>query len=770
MTGVCINAYGFRDVASLAWPVRRYAVRRRDGTALAHEDRGALKNAAYSLRKQYAARCSGWGFVIDVDARTIVLPGAWEIPSGAECAGLIFELDAELVARAEEPAHDAIVGGIVREGLKQHIKGTRFEQLGPLWQNYDRFCQMPRFRGNERYVFCRSFFTHAKRMAGGQWVVVIGVTTAVVDGYSIGNYLARGEAEELAEAIQWKRSSRSRRDASPPAVRAYVHGDGNAHGRIIELDEPDVLAGYGALSPEEQTQLAGTMVVCREFKKPVERLPAGALHLIVDTQQTEELHGETIIAPAERLSIAARVRQHLAGAEIYGAELWLEESPLDLSEKSILVAPPAVCVRNANGTTILRRPEPVTHQTMHERARKRKEHIVRHGFLMTRPMRPLIGVHEQVGGPRARRLQADATEILRQHGISNVTFEHAIYSDVGALQRHVEKGRYDALLAVLPGRSGEASDVHEEIKRRIEVPSQCLQARNVIPANWAEQPAEEFHRKQRALAHALQSRLETTVLNLLVKHNWVPFVPAESFHYNVQVGLDVGGLHNTHAMACVGYGFSDASGGLAFRLGEIPISGQKREPIPADALRVGLLEVFERVADALLQAGITPDFSRTLFYRDGLLLGRGDDWNEREALLELHAALAKRGWMRGPPLWTALEVMKEAEGLRVFEMCPQAENPLVGRCTCAFADDNVALVSSTGRPYLSQGTAAPLKVRMIDLVGRAHFAAALRDLVWQCDMGFTKPDMGFSLPWVLHVADTGALQASRSYRMTGIAA
>lgn len=45
--------------------------------------------------------------------------------------------------------------------------------------------------------------------------------------------------------------------------------------------------------------------------------------------------------------------------------------------------------------------------------------------------------------------------------------------------------------------------MHEEIKRRIEMPSQGLQARNVIPANWAEQPAEEFLRKERRLANAL---------------------------------------------------------------------------------------------------------------------------------------------------------------------------------------------------------------------------------------------------------------------------
>jgi hypothetical protein len=44
----------------------------------------------------------------------------------------------------------------------------------------------------------------------------------------------------------------------------------------------------------------------------------------------------------------------------------------------------------------------------------------------------------------------------------------------------------------------------------------------------------------------------------------------------------------------------------------------------------------------------------------------------------------------------------------------------------------------------------------------------LRDLVWQADMCFTKVDMGMSLPWVLQVADQGALQLSRSYQITGI--
>jgi hypothetical protein len=47
-------------------------------------------------------------------------------------------------------------------------------------------------------------------------------------------------------------------------------------------------------------------------------------------------------------------------------------------------------------------------------------------------------------------------------------------------------------------------------------------------------------------------------------------------------------------------------------------------------------------------------------------------------------------------------------------------------------------------------------------------AVVIQDVVWQADMCFTKPDMGMSLPWVLNVADKGALQLSKSYRICGI--
>ena len=82
----------------------------------------------------------------------------------------------------------------------------------------------------------------------------------------------------------------------------------------------------------------------------------------------------------------------------------------------------------------------------------------------------------------------------------------------------------------------------------------------------------------------------------------------------------------------------------------------------------------------------------------------------------------------------------------------------------------MALVCTTGAQYLTQGTSNPLMLRITDVQGRAVRDDVVRDIVWAADMCFTKPDVGMRLPWPLHVAGTGALQLSRSYKFVGITA
>jgi hypothetical protein len=230
-------------------------------------------------------------------------------------------------------------------------------------------------------------------------------------------------------------------------------------------------------------------------------------------------------------------------------------------------------------------------------------------------------------------------------------------------------------------------------------------------------------------------------------------------------------MHNTRAVACIGYGFRSPSKGIIFRPDEIAIESQKKEPIPTESLYRGLMESFERVRSDLIEARLEPDFDSVLFHRDGKLMGDGDEWNERDALCRLHAEMRNRGWVRGGSIWSVAEISKTAETWRLLRPgLNSVRNPLVGFATFPFEDDHVALVATTGSPYLQQGTATPLLITVTDIFGTANPEHVVKDVVWQADMCFSKPDMGMRLPWVLNVADSGALQLSKSYQIAGITA
>jgi hypothetical protein len=270
------------------------------------------------------------------------------------------------------------------------------------------------------------------------------------------------------------------------------------------------------------------------------------------------------------------------------------------------------------------------------------------------------------------------------------------------------------------------------------------------------------------LARRIKQRYELCLWNLLAKLHWIPFAPLDPFNYNVHIGLDVGGRHNTRAMACLGHGFASPKDGLFFRPDEIAIDVQKAEPIPTECLTRGLLQLIEQVHSELTAASVTPDFESLLLFRDGRLLGNGDEWNEIDAIRTVFNQLRERGWVTDKAIWTAVEVMKSAEGWRIMSGIDGVSNPLVGQCMYPFEDQSSGLLCTSGVPYLPQGTAAPLKFKVIEIIGKANRDEVVRDLLWEADMCFTKPDIGMSLPWVLHVSDVGALQSARSYRITGI--
>jgi hypothetical protein len=769
-----LNAYKILNPSSLSWAVNVYGVDLKGDEPQGHDKRGRIKDIIWKLRSQHASLCRGQGFVTDISPRLVAVSAGWNLPVPIDTSEYSVSLERSGTAKAREKPDSAIVEGILREAVRNHFKKNESEELGPLWQDYKAFCEYPRTSGCD-YLMCRRFTCEAKLLRGGIWVLRIAVNTATVDGRTFEDYYLSGRVGLLAEMLEAKRRDRVNRKNRPISLRVLrQYRAGSSEVKALELEDFDVVLEHARLPAQTQQTLAVSELKCKQFNKPSIGVPMGEMRLILDTQLTLEEHAETIIEPGEREELMDRVRSFVNGVSAFGQTLELSPQPIDADAfEGVFILPPAVQVRDSNGSAaLMAAPTETTDKALEARALERASFVRRNGFLVRRPINPALAWPARMGKERGARMGRDLEYLCSKQGIK-VNFGLLTYNSVEEIRRKLDGAGNDTLLAVLPESSTSCSrgdDTHERLKRTIEVPSQCIHHDNTLPEEWADKPWRELRKAQPRLAGRVQNKYELCVANLLVKHHWFPFAPASPFHYNVHVGLDVGGVHNTDAMACMGYGFRRPLDLLLFLPEEIPIDVQKAEPIPTSYLYRGLLTLFEAVWEKLSDSGLTPDFETALFYRDGALLGDGDAWNEREALKKLHAEFVRRKWASENAIWTAVEVMKGAEGWRLLRNAGRVTNPLVGRCLFPFEDERTALVCTTGAPYLTQGTARPLKVHIVDISGQAKRDAVLSDLVWESDMCFSKPDMGMGLPWVLHVADTGALQKSRSYQITGITA
>jgi hypothetical protein len=767
-----LNAYEIANANDLSWKVSLYKVEPANGRPLEHEERGEVKDIAWRLRDQYKSECRGLGFIVDIAPDLFAVPARWRLPLSMEHGDLVVFRQAQICASTADSKHRPIISGIIREGIKLHLRDAAPTGLGPLWRHYDRFCQEPVFTREGDYAFCRRFGFAPKILAGGRWVLELPINTIAIDGRSFADYYAAGDGWRLDRTIEEKRGERLNRSNNPVGTQVLRYFS-RTHGRIIEtlrlLDEQAIEMG-ARLSAAEQRKLSSGSLLCLKYPKTDMQVPMEEIHLILGSRNTLEDHGETIISPEERESLTRRLRDSIEGIEIFGQTLRLSAEPFDVSGlRGGFVLPPAICVRGDGGKTeVIGAPARATEECLRERTRLRSRHIRRYGFVEQRHIHPLLAYPHYADEAAADRMKTDLNGILESEGIG-YRFSLHRFRTVEEINSHIERNGHDAVLVVLPERghrSCQDVDIHEQVKQRLSVPSQCAHLRNTMPRNVGV-TLKELSSKDRRLATRMEQRYGLLILNLLVKHHWLPFLPVDPFHYNVQVGWDVGGEYNNKAVSCFGYGFRAPKDGLIFRPDEIPKASH--EPIMPRYLFDGLVKQFDIVREELDGAGVVPDFERSLFLHDGSLLGdKRRSWNEIDAVRELYAVMVRRGWVSDGALWTAVEIMKSAEEWRLFRGGDRGMNPLAGRYLFPYDDENMVLACTTGAQYLTQGTSNPLTLRITDIHGKADREAVVRDIVWAADMCFTKPDVGMRLPWPLHVADAGALQQARSYRFSGI--
>ena len=774
--GPGLNAFEITNLDDLTWEIALYEVDAVEGENRGR-DRSKIRSLFWDLKAD--AKTPGFGFIVDVSRRHVAVPQEWEYPEGRHGDYRVTRKD-EFTARAAHPGHEHIAKPILREGIKNHFKNAPPVEthLGPLWQSYSWFCEVPKSRDqHEGPLFCRMYRLWPERLRDGRWALKPAILTKVVDGRTIADYYRQGEVEQLANIIRRRRKGRLTRDNRPLDVNMLREGDATRSWQMYALAEPEVIAGHADLPAGKQKEQAAADVRCKQFKRPPRSQPPELLRLILSSHDTEKDHRETILDPEERTREYQDIRSAFATLDVFDAPVELSPSLVSVDKFPLMeIAPPKVQVLGAESTTVsVDAPAEFTASALKKRANDRARHVQQHGYIESTSLDPLLACPaSRFDQDRAERLKNDLNYILKQQNLPFRFEECLLYEDAGDIESAIQDTGTDSLLAVLPeGRRAPQTthDTHDTIKKRVGVPSQCIQYDNTLHPKWVDRPYQEFMRREGHQARRLKTRYQLTINSFLIKCHWVPFAPAQPFHYDVHVGIDVGGPHNNKVVASVGFGFSRPEDSLLFYVDDIHTTTQKVEPIPVDALQRGLHSLLSQLRAYLKDLdGVAPDFNRILFFRDGEFRGQGDAWHELDALRGLYDEFTVRGWVdEKDAIWTATEVTKRAGYWRVLGQSDGlVENPLVGTVVFPFDSEDEALVCTTGAPYLPQGTASPLRIRVRDVVGDSDVPSVLQDVVWEADMCFTKIDMGMSLPWTLNVADTGALQSAKAYRINGV--
>ena len=322
-----LNAYSIQNREDLSWEVAIYKIVQLNGDQSNNEDRGKIKDIMWDLRRQHKGLRPGYGFIFDVDETTVAIPKGWNIPQEDDFKGYRVTRDREFKAQMSNPNHQAIVKGILRESIKRHFKDNgSFSKIGPLWQDYNDFCQMPDLtQSDQDIIYYRKFHVSPELLKDNHWALQIAITTPSIDVRTFADYYNSGEVKRLAEMIQLKRKNRLTRQNRPTEIRVWYSPEG-ATATVLELDNPDEVITHSTFDSSNQIAQANQTILCKRYKKSPIAIPLSEIRFIPDSGIAQERHQETIIAPEERTNWYDMLHDFLNGLEVYGQTLNLAES------------------------------------------------------------------------------------------------------------------------------------------------------------------------------------------------------------------------------------------------------------------------------------------------------------------------------------------------------------------------------------------------------------------------------------------------------------
>jgi hypothetical protein len=336
---VALNAFQINNASALAWHVAEYTF-----SGQAKKSHGDVKGLMWDLVKLH--QCQGDGFVIVAGENRVLIPASWRVPAQENFHGFRVSRERERWLRAEEPADKEAVAEVLKAALRQFFKLDELSELGQLWQDFNGFCESPHtLEPIDDIFFCRRFELIPEVLKNHRWVLKVQLSTVTVDAHPFAYYYEQGEVTVLRDNLGLKRENRETRKGGETSI-GVLHVSASGDARKWELVEPQLIGVHAEVDPLDQRTLTNETISCRNFKQTRE-LPLSEIYLVLDTQITGEQHSETILRTELRIDWFRKVRDAVAGVDLFG-------TPLDLDDDLVTIDPKDTAIINLPALRLIR--------------------------------------------------------------------------------------------------------------------------------------------------------------------------------------------------------------------------------------------------------------------------------------------------------------------------------------------------------------------------------------------------------------------------------
>jgi len=138
-----LNAFTITNATTLHWNAVSYHMTRVGEPKGDLPQRRDMQNVMWQLRTCYKDACPGRPFVIANDASRVFVPSTWTIPDQENFAGFTIQREGRHVLQATDLSQKLVTRELLRESIKGYFKFAYAEELGPLWQDFNAFCELP---------------------------------------------------------------------------------------------------------------------------------------------------------------------------------------------------------------------------------------------------------------------------------------------------------------------------------------------------------------------------------------------------------------------------------------------------------------------------------------------------------------------------------------------------------------------------------------------------------------------------------------------------